>query len=145
NAGAARDNLEVVQALVHREVGYTMELMRPPYGATDSGVTSVTEELGLAQILWSVDTNDWRDRDASVVAERALDGAGDGAIILTHDIHDPTISASQEIVEDLDSRGYTMVTVTQLLGTTEPGEEYLDGSSAQEDEDIENVEDGGDG
>lgn len=145
NAGAARDNLEVVQALVHREVGYTMDLMRPPYGATDSGVTSVTEELGLAQILWSVDTNDWRDRDASVVAERALDGAGDGAIILMHDIHDTTISASQEIVEELDSRGYTMVTVTQLLGTTEPGEEYVDGSSAQEDEDIENVEDVSDG
>lgn len=147
-AGSARNDLEVVQALVQREVGYTMDLMRPPYGATDGGVASVTEELGLAQILWSVDTHDWRDRDASVVADRALDGAEDGAIILMHDIHDTTISASHEIIRELDSRGYTMVTVTQLLGTTEPGEEYVDGASAEENEDTGDIDvasdDGGD-
>ena len=140
SAGGARENLEVVQALVHREVGYTMDLMRPPYGATDSGVTSVTEELGLAQILWSVDTNDWRDRDASVVTDRALRGTEDGAIILMHDIHDTTISASHEIIRELDSRGYTMVTVTQLLGTTEPGEEYVDGSSSETNEGTGDIE-----
>ncbi|MEV2274993.1 polysaccharide deacetylase family protein [Nocardiopsis sp. NPDC049922] len=125
--GAARDELETVQAQVYRETGYTMDLMRPPYGATDDGVASLTEEMGLAQILWSVDTNDWKDRNSSVVTRRALGGASDGAIILMHDIHDTTVEASHQIIRELDARGYTMVTVSQLLGTTTPGSAYHDG------------------
>lgn len=144
-ADEARRDLGATQALVLRETGYEMDLMRPPYGATDGGVASVTEEMGLAQILWSVDTNDWRDRDADKVADAALDGAEDGAIILMHDIHATTITASAEIVRELDSRGVEMVTVTQLLGETEPGEEYVDGLPEEEDEDSgEDSDDGAD-
>ena len=131
-SGGVRHNLNSVQALVYRETGYTMGLMRPPYGSTDDGVASVTRDLGLAQVLWSVDTNDWKDRDASIVAERALSGASDGAIILMHDIHPTTIAASHTIVRELDARGYTMVTVSQLLGDPEPGERYVDGVPGEE-------------
>ncbi|OLT27384.1 polysaccharide deacetylase [Nocardiopsis sp. CNR-923] len=136
---AARSELETVQAQVYRETGYTMDLMRPPYGATDDGIASVTEEMGLAQILWSVDTMDWRDRDASVVTERALDGASPGAVILMHDIHGSTVRASHRIIRQLDARGYTMVTVSQLLGTTSPGAAYHHGGP---EEDTEGAEDG---
>ncbi|MFD3684729.1 polysaccharide deacetylase family protein [Nocardiopsis sp. NPDC058631] len=127
-AGGIRSDLDIVQALVYRETGYTMDLMRPPYGSTDEEVASVTADLGLAQILWSIDTNDWKDRKASVVADRAVDGASPGAIILMHDIHGTTIDASRTIIRELDASGYTMVTVTQLLGTTTPGETYVDGA-----------------
>jgi len=127
-AGGIRSNLGTVQALVYRETGYTMDLMRPPYGSTDDGVAAVTADMGLAQILWSIDTNDWKDRKASVVADRAVDGASPGAIILMHDIHDTTVDASRTIIRELDARGYTMVTVSQLLGTTTPGETYVDGA-----------------
>ncbi|MFC6427273.1 polysaccharide deacetylase family protein [Nocardiopsis tropica] len=127
-AGGIRSDLETVQALVYRETGYTMDLMRPPYGSTDAEVASVTADMGLAQILWSIDTNDWKDRKSSVVADRAVDGASPGAIILMHDIHDTTVDASRAIVRELDDRGYTMVTVSQLLGATEPGEAYVDGA-----------------
>ncbi|MFL1432695.1 MULTISPECIES: polysaccharide deacetylase family protein [unclassified Nocardiopsis] len=119
--------LNAVQAQVYRETGYTMNLMRPPYGATTDTVASVTEEMGLAQILWSIDTNDWRDRDPSIVADRAIAGASDGAIILMHDIHPTTIAASHKIIRELDAQGYTMVTVSQLLGDTEPGRRYTQG------------------
>ena len=129
-----RSELATVQAQIYRETGYTPDLMRPPYGATDDKVASVTADMGLAQILWSIDTNDWKDRDASVVKGRALSGASDGAIILLHDIHDTSITASHDIIRELDSRGYTMVTVSQLLGTTEPGETYVDGVPAPPEE-----------
>ncbi|CAL9407298.1 hypothetical protein SUDANB121_01594 [Nocardiopsis dassonvillei] len=121
-------NLNTVQALVYRETGYTMDLMRPPYGSTNDNVAAVTRDMGLAQVLWSIDTNDWKDRDPSVVADRAIAGASDGAIILMHDIHPTTIAASRRIIAELDAAGYTMVTVSQLLGDTEPGERYIDGA-----------------
>ncbi|GHC89013.1 hypothetical protein GCM10007079_34490 [Nocardiopsis terrae] len=141
--GSARADLNTTQALVYRETGYTMDLMRPPYGATDDGVAELTEELGLAQILWSVDTNDWKDREAHVVRKRAVNGASEGAIILMHDIHDTTIDASVDIIRELDERGYTMVTVSQLLGTAEPGEVYVDGVPEPPAED--GAEDAGEG
>jgi peptidoglycan/xylan/chitin deacetylase (PgdA/CDA1 family) len=125
--GGIRSELATVQAQVYRETGYTPDLMRPPYGATDGEVAAVTADMGLAQILWSVDTHDWKDRDASVVKRRAVDGASHGAIILMHDIHETSIAASHDIIRELDARGYTMVTVSQLLGTVEPGEIYVDG------------------
>ncbi|WP_159941350.1 MULTISPECIES: polysaccharide deacetylase family protein [unclassified Nocardiopsis] len=125
---AVRANLETVQALVYRETGYTMDLMRPPYGSTNETVAEVTADMGLAQILWSVDTNDWRDRKTPVVSSRAVEGASDGAIILMHDIHGTTIDATRSIVSELDARGYTMVTVSQLLGSTTPGEVYTTGT-----------------
>ncbi|MFE3457355.1 polysaccharide deacetylase family protein [Nocardiopsis aegyptia] len=129
-----RSELATVQAQVYRETGYMPDLMRPPYGATDDTVASVTADMGLAQILWSIDTNDWKDRNASVVKGRALDGASDGAIILMHDIHPTSIAASRGIIRELDARGYTMVTVSQLLGPTEPGETYVDGAPAPPEE-----------
>ncbi|WP_150242366.1 polysaccharide deacetylase family protein [Nocardiopsis quinghaiensis] len=134
--GRVRSDLNTVQALVYRETGYTMDLMRPPYGSTDDGVASVTADLGLAQILWSVDTLDWKDRDASVVRDRVLKGASDGAIILMHDIHGTTIDATHTVVGELDARGYTMVTVSQLLGTTTPGEVYVDRVPDVSEEDV---------
>ncbi|WP_344968670.1 polysaccharide deacetylase family protein [Salinactinospora qingdaonensis] len=120
-----RGELAPVNALVRRETGYSMELMRPPYGATNGTVASVTKDMGLAQIIWSIDTNDWRDRDAGIVADRAVSRAKPGAIILMHDIHSTTIDAVPSIVEQLSQQGYTMVTISELLGDTDPGKRYF--------------------
>lgn len=123
---------EPLQALLRREVGRTPDLMRPPYGATDDEVAEVMQEAGMAEIMWSVDTLDWEDRDADVVAERAIDGATDGSIILFHDIHSTTVEAVPEILAELQEEGYTLVTVTEMLGVTEPGEDYWDGTGEYE-------------
>ncbi|WP_255430080.1 polysaccharide deacetylase family protein [Streptomonospora sp. PA3] len=128
---AVAEELETVTELVRRETGYSMDLMRPPYGATDGGVAEVTEKLGQAQILWSIDTNDWRDHDAGLVSDRAVERARPGSIVLMHDIHGTTVDAVPEILKRLSDKGYTMVTVSQLLGETEPGRKYLNGHPKQ--------------
>ncbi|WP_236700404.1 polysaccharide deacetylase family protein [Allosalinactinospora lopnorensis] len=122
-----KNELTTLNALVRRDTGYTMNLMRPPYGASDDTVSEVSEEMGLAQIMWSIDTYDWRDRDPDKVAKRVMKDAEPGSIVLMHDIHGSTIDAVPTILEKLDEKGYTMVTVSQLLGETEPGESYRDG------------------
>ncbi|RCV50232.1 polysaccharide deacetylase family protein [Marinitenerispora sediminis] len=116
--------LRTVNALIRRETGYQPDLMRPPYGSTNDGVRAISGEHGLAEILWSVDTNDWRDRNARIVADRAVKHARPGSIILMHDIHSTTIDAVPDIIRRLREKGYTLVTVSQLLGGTEPGQSY---------------------
>ena len=96
--------------------GVRPTLVRPPYGATSDTVTSVLSERGEPAILWDVDTEDWRTKDAVQTSERALAGARPGGILLMHDIHGSTVDAVPGIVDGLRAAGLTLVTVPDLLG-----------------------------
>lgn len=109
--------------------GVRPTLLRPPYGATNPTVKAVARERGYAQILWNVDTEDWKNRNVATTTQRALDGARPGAIILMHDIHPTTVQAVPGIIDALRARGYTLVTVPQLIGTPEAGKTYSSGRS----------------
>lgn len=112
---AIREELGRTQWLVKQVTGVTMILMRPPYGLTDSRVATESRYLGLAQIMWDVDTLDWRDHDPSVIARRAA-GAGPGSIVLMHDIHSSTIQAVPRLLDELAARNYRFVTLSELYG-----------------------------
>lgn len=47
-------------------------LFRPPYGAMNGSVKKVTKEQKTPIILWSVDSLDWKSRNAQVVNKRLL-------------------------------------------------------------------------
>lgn len=96
--------------------GAAVTLMRPPYGATNSTVGRAAKRAGLAQILWTVDPEDWRVRDSAVVARRVLAHTQRGSIVLVHDIHPTTVAAMPKVIAELKRRGYELVTVSELLG-----------------------------
>lgn len=121
---ALKRQLSRTQDIVHRVTGVRMRVMRPPYGATNHRVAEATKQEGLAQILWAVDTLDWRDRDAALVAKRS-GAAKPGDIVLMHDIHQTTVRALPRLLDELDRRGFTYVTVSELLGDLVPGREYV--------------------
>lgn len=106
--------------------GMTPTLLRPPYGATDDAVAAAAADAGMAQILWNIDTRDWDHHDpAQTIAAAAA--AGPGSIILMHDVHASTVDAVPGVIAALRGRGFTFVTVSQLLGSTTPGERYFSG------------------
>ncbi len=94
--------------------GYTPRLMRPPEGAYNATVTSFLQSQGLHIQLWNVDTLDWLNRDAQIVYSRIMAGAGDGKVILVHDIHPTSVDAVTRAIPDLVAQGYQLVTVSQL-------------------------------
>ncbi|MFI6598060.1 polysaccharide deacetylase family protein [Nonomuraea sp. NPDC050536] len=121
-----RYQLTRTERLVKRLTGVHMRMMRPPYGATDRRVAAECRREGLAQILWTVDTNDWRDRVSSIVARRA-GAAKPGSIILMHDIHRTTVAAVPRLIDKLKHKGYTFVTVPDLFGKPlVPGRKYVE-------------------
>ncbi len=92
--------------------------MRPPYGAHNTTVRRVCANMGLSVILWDVDTNDWRKgTTAEKILSTVLEEAKDGSIILMHDRLPTTVPATRQIITELKKRGYTFVTVSQLLAT----------------------------
>ena len=94
-------------------LGHAPVLLRPPYGAVNSAVKTST---GRSIITWSIDTEDWRSRNAEKVIA-SVQGAGDlnGQVILMHDVHASTIEAAETLVPWLIDQGYQLVTVSELI------------------------------
>lgn len=118
--GEIRAELEKTQDAIERITGKRPRLMRPPQGRTDDEVSKVSEELGLSQILWSATAKDYSTTDSALIRKRILDQAGQDGIILLHDIYKGTVPAVPGIIHTLKKRGYTFVTVPQLMAPAEP-------------------------
>lgn len=88
-------------------------LVRPPYGAVNKTVKSTT---GRAMITWTVDTLDWKSRNAQAVIDFIQNyGDLDGEIVLMHSIYSSTAEAVEVLVPWLQEQGYQLVTVTELM------------------------------
>lgn len=126
DADEVRDELSRTQEAIRKITGRAPTLMRPPQGRTDGTVSDVSRDLGLAQILWSVTAKDYSTTDSALIRQRVVDAAQGDGIILLHDIYDGTVPAVPGIIDELKRRGFTFVTVPQLLapGTAEPGAVY---------------------
>lgn len=126
DADEVRAELSRTQDAIEKITGRKPTLMRPPQGRTDDTVSEVSRELGLAQILWSVTAKDYATNDSALIRQRVLDAAEGDGIILLHDIYDGTVPAVPGIIDELKRRGFTFVTVPQLLapGKAEPGTVY---------------------
>ncbi|MER6272331.1 polysaccharide deacetylase family protein [Streptomyces sp900105755] len=116
----ARAELTRTQNAIERITGTRPVLMRPPEGRTDRKVAKVCRELGLAQVLWSVTAKDYETTDSALITKRVLEQTHRDGIILLHDLHKGTVPAVPGILKALKQRGYTVVTVSQLLAPAKP-------------------------
>jgi peptidoglycan/xylan/chitin deacetylase (PgdA/CDA1 family) len=64
--------------------------------------------------MWNVDTQDWLYRDQQATYDGIMNSAGDGRVILLHDIHPTSVEAAERAIPDLVSQGYQLVTLSQL-------------------------------
>lgn len=98
-------------------------LFRPPYGAFDSTTLRLLRARDMVMVLWSVDTSDYALPGVTRIVASALDGAKPGAVILLHDgggNRAQTVAALPRIIERLRARGYSLVTVPELLRDDPP-------------------------
>ncbi|MDD5994962.1 MAG: polysaccharide deacetylase family protein [Clostridiales bacterium] len=107
--------------------GYQITLLRPPYGSISK---TMRKKIDKPMILWSLDTLDWKTRNAKKIFNRVKKEVKDGDIILMHDIHPETAEALTKIVPWLSEQGYDMLTVSELMERKgkklEAGKAYLD-------------------
>jgi peptidoglycan/xylan/chitin deacetylase (PgdA/CDA1 family) len=111
------DQLGRTNEAIRAVTGQQPTTFRPPYGAVDARVLLQTD---LPAVLWTVDTNDWQLPDDDTLLDRAVGQPEPGAIILMHDVHENTARMVPAILDGLLGRGYTLVTVQQLLGGVLP-------------------------
>lgn len=117
--------VEKSRSLLKEVLGHNDFLLRPPYGMLDE---SVKTWAGCPIILWSIDPEDWDDKNADREVAEIVDEARDGSIILMHDIFPQSVEAALRVVDILHSRGYLFCTIDDLFAargvTLQAGESY---------------------
>ena len=58
---------------------------------------------------------------AAAITKLTVQRASRDSILLMHDIHLWTVDTAAPTIDTLQKQGYTLVTVSQLLGSTKPG------------------------
>lgn len=104
--------VEGLRRLLYPLVGERELWLRPPYGVMDDNTAQWADS---PVVLWSVDPEDWRSRDADRVAEHIVTRVRDGDIVLLHDIYPASVQAALQVVDCLQKQGWRFVTVEQLL------------------------------
>jgi peptidoglycan/xylan/chitin deacetylase (PgdA/CDA1 family) len=118
---AVRRELQKTEDAIVAAIGKKPVLMRPPYGSITARQKKwIHDEFGYRIILWDVDPLDWKRPGPSVVTARILKETKAGSIVLSHDIHPPTIEAMPATFDQLMKKGFKSVTVTELLGMATP-------------------------
>ena len=104
--------------------GYRIRMYRPTYGAFNDTIKQVTKELEMYMANWTVDSLDWKTRNADAVYNVITAEAKSGRIILCHDLYPTTLAAMERILPVLAEQGYQFVTVDELLSFSDKPVEY---------------------
>lgn len=122
--------LSQTQQALQQAVGQTPRLFRPPYGETNATVRAVEAQLGLTEVLWSVDSQDWNGASTSQIVQAAAN-LRDGGVILMHDGYQTTINAIPQIAANLASRNLCAGMISPTTGrAVAPGDTPPPGSAS---------------
>lgn len=114
-----KQEMDYTREKIEEATGITPHLLRPPYGAYNDKFVAYAKEHEASIILWSVDSLDWKIRNAYSVKNKVESNVAPGGIVLMHDIHVSTADALPELLTKLEKEGYQFVTVSQLLNWRE--------------------------
>lgn len=127
SAEGIHGNLNQLDSSLQTIAGVRSVTMRPPGGFINSSVQSALASYGQPAIMWSIDTLDWKTRNAQSTINTVLGNVKDGDIILMHDLYGATADASAVLIPELMNRGYQLVTISELAacrGGMQPGQVY---------------------
>ncbi|MNC24370.1 Peptidoglycan-N-acetylglucosamine deacetylase [compost metagenome] len=121
SVNAFRTQIIRTENIINTMAGYKPRLIRPPYGDISEPQLKWAKAQGYKLVNWNVDSLDWKGLSKSQVRNNIIAHAGKGAIILQHGGGGQgsnlrgTIQALPEVISIMRKRGYTFVTVPQML------------------------------
>lgn len=89
---------------------HSSNCLRPPYGRVDANTAKFAASLDYHLVTWTVDPRDWTQPGADVIANRVINSAYPGAVVVLHDggsDRSQTVAALETILARLSEQGYT--------------------------------------
>ena len=120
-----RINAEIdkATAAIRIACGVVPEYFRPPHGWRSPWMMGLARKDHYTVVTWTVSPDDWQKVSARTIEQRVLSKTRAGSIILLHDGLETrpnpqcasTVQALPAIIRDLKARGYSFVTVPELI------------------------------
>lgn len=104
--------VEQTEEMIADITGSRPEYLRPPYGDWNENLEC---RMNLTTVFWTVDSMDWKLQNTARVVRRVEKDVKEGDIILMHDIFPTSVDAALQLIDNLQAKGYTFVTVDELL------------------------------
>jgi peptidoglycan/xylan/chitin deacetylase (PgdA/CDA1 family) len=97
------------------EAARPIGLFRPPYGALSGAGRMRLNKLGLTEVIWSIDTLDWRAHDAAKLRKKVVSMIlkENGGIVLMHDVKPITAKVIASVLDDLEAENCARLAATQ--------------------------------
>ena len=115
DSAAIRQEIESCNSKVKDITGTAPTLFRPPYGDYNNSVVDTVNSMGMYCVQWTIDSLDWQDPSPSEILEKVKNNLAPGAIILMHNGAKNTPEALPSVIEYIQSQGYEIVPISQLL------------------------------
>lgn len=108
--------------IIRGATGKRPRFYRPPGGNANRAVTEVAEMLGMSGAFWTVDGLQYERPPCTTkqLTEYVFNKVRPGAIILLHNAPANTVAAIPDIVRGLRERGYSLVTMSELVKRSKP-------------------------
>lgn len=110
--GEIKEEVNSANRAVEKYTNVKVRTVRCPGGMIDD---KVKRSVDYPMINWSVDTEDWKNRDSAKTFDNLKANVSDGSIVLMHDLYESTGNAADKIMDYLTSNGYQIVTVSEML------------------------------
>ncbi|MFI7450137.1 polysaccharide deacetylase family protein [Nonomuraea sp. NPDC049714] len=107
--------LQRTQQIIQQATGAAPRLFRPPYGETNATLRSVEQQLGLTEVLWDVDSQDWNGAGTAQIVQ-AAGRLQNGQVILMHDQYATTLNAIPQIATNLRDRNLCAGMISPATG-----------------------------
>jgi peptidoglycan-N-acetylglucosamine deacetylase len=125
-APAVRTELRRTQRAIE-QTGRRVLFFRPPYGGRNAVVDATARSLKMVEVLWSVDSLDWKGANWRQIAANVMNNIRPGSIVLMHENRGQTIRALKYLIlPGLRARHFVTVTIPQLLALDPPTNAQLD-------------------
>ncbi len=115
-----REELSLADITIRQVAGVKPKLFRPPGGYYNEKIVRVSKEFGYKVVIWSWEQQpkDWANPGTQTIIRRVLKDAASGNIVVFHDQggnRTQTVQALQPIINDLKSKGYKFITVSEMI------------------------------
>ena len=113
-----RSEITTAADAIEQASGVRPQMIRAPYGAFTATEWARSADLISCNVLWNIDTLDWKLPGASSITNNVLTNAYNGAIALMHDgggNRSQDVEALPAIIDGLRADGYELVTVSELM------------------------------
>ncbi len=109
------EQIDKTKELLCNYINLSPTLIRVPYGSANDRVLSVTQSCNLTNILWDLDSRDWKIKNTDKIYNYMLKKFKGNDIILMHDIYKTSVEAAIKLVDNLQEKCYSFITISEYL------------------------------